>query len=58
MLASIGDKWEVRVGATNLTNELGLTEGNSRLTGAQSSGPINARPIFGRAVEASVLYRF
>jgi outer membrane receptor protein involved in Fe transport len=57
-LASIGDKWEVRVSATNLTNELGLTEGNSRLTGAQSSGPINARPIFGRAVEASLLYRF
>ncbi|MDB5906733.1 MAG: hypothetical protein JWP34_847, partial [Massilia sp.] len=25
--------------------------------GAQS-GPINARPIFGRAVEASLLYRF
>jgi iron complex outermembrane receptor protein len=57
-LATIGDKWEVRVSATNLTNELGLTEGNSRLTGAQSSGPINARPIFGRAVEASLLYRF
>jgi outer membrane receptor protein involved in Fe transport len=58
MLASIGDRWEVRVGATNLTNELGLTEGNSRLIDAQASGPINARPIFGRAVEASVLYRF
>lgn len=57
-LATIGDKWEVRVSATNLTNELGLTEGNSRLSGAQSSGPINARPIFGRAVEASLLYRF
>jgi outer membrane receptor protein involved in Fe transport len=57
-LASIGEHWEVRVAATNLTNELGLTEGNSRLTGAQSSGPINARPIFGRAVEASLLYRF
>jgi outer membrane receptor protein involved in Fe transport len=57
-LMSIGDKWEVRVAATNLTDELGLTEGNSRLTGAQSSGPINARPIFGRAVEASLLYRF
>jgi iron complex outermembrane receptor protein len=57
-LASIGENWEVRVSATNLTNELGLTEGNSRLTGAQSSGPINARPIFGRAVEASLLYRF
>jgi outer membrane receptor protein involved in Fe transport len=58
MLGSIGDKWEVRLSATNLTNELGLTEGNSRLAGAQSSGPINARPIFGRAVEASVMYRF
>jgi iron complex outermembrane receptor protein len=57
-LATIGDKWEVRISATNLTNELGLTEGNSRLTGAQASGPINARPIFGRAVEASLLYRF
>jgi hypothetical protein len=32
--------------AANLTNEIGLTEGNSRLVGA-SSGPINARPIFG-----------
>jgi iron complex outermembrane receptor protein len=58
ILATIGAKWEVRVAATNLTNELGLTEGNSRLTDAQGSGPINARPIFGRAVEASVLYRF
>jgi hypothetical protein len=48
----------LRLAGTNLGNELGLTEGNSRLTGAQSSGPINARPIFGRAVEASVLYRF
>lgn len=58
VLATIGDNWEVRVAGTNLTNELGLTEGNSRLTGAQSSGPINARPIFGRAVEASLMYRF
>ena len=58
ILASIGQHWEVRLAGTNLSNELGLTEGNSRLTGAQSSGPINARPIFGRAVEASLLYRF
>ncbi|RJG11427.1 TonB-dependent receptor [Massilia cavernae] len=58
ILATVGDHWEFRLAGTNLSNELGLTEGNSRLTGAQSSGPINARPIFGRAVEASVLYRF
>jgi iron complex outermembrane receptor protein len=57
-LATLGQNWEVRLSATNLTNELGLTEGNSRLTGAQSSGPINARPLFGRAVEASLMYRF
>lgn len=58
VLVSIGEHWEVRLAGTNLSNELGLTEGNSRLTGAQSSGPINARPIFGRAVEASLMYRF
>lgn len=58
ILASMGAHWELRLAGTNLGNELGLTEGNSRLTGAQSSGPINARPIFGRAVEASILYRF
>jgi hypothetical protein len=45
------------VSGTNMTNELGLTEGNSRLVGA-STGPINARPIFGRTWEASLTYRF
>ncbi|MFP5393708.1 MAG: TonB-dependent receptor domain-containing protein, partial [Gammaproteobacteria bacterium] len=58
ILASVGEHWEFRLAGTNLTNELGLTEGNSRLTGAQASGPINARPIFGRAIEISALYRF
>lgn len=57
ILAELSDKLEFRVSGSNLTNELGLTEGNSRLIGA-SSGPINARPIFGRAWEASVNYRF
>ena len=58
VLASMGQHWEFRLAGTNLSNELGLTEGNSRLTGAQSSGPINARPLFGRAIELSALYRF
>jgi outer membrane receptor protein involved in Fe transport len=57
ILAEISDKLEFRVSGSNLTNQLGLTEGNSRLIGA-SSGPINARPIFGRSWEASVNYRF
>ncbi|MYN38188.1 TonB-dependent receptor [Duganella sp. FT109W] len=57
VLFSLGDKIEVRLAGTNLNNELGLTEGNSRLT-TGGSGPINARPLFGRTWEASLLYRF
>lgn len=57
VLLQLGEKIEVRLAGTNLNNALGLTEGNSRLAGA-SSGPINARPLFGRAIEASLLYRF
>ena len=57
VLAAIGEKIELRVSATNVNNNIGLTEGNSRLT-TGGSGPINARPLFGRAIEASVLYRF
>jgi outer membrane receptor protein involved in Fe transport len=57
ILAELSDKLELRISGSNLNNTLGLTEGNSRLVGA-SSGPINARPLFGRAWEASLNYRF
>ncbi|WP_409567907.1 TonB-dependent receptor domain-containing protein [Rugamonas sp. DEMB1] len=57
VLASLGEKIELRLNASNVNNALGLTEGNSRLT-TGGSGPINARPLFGRSVEASLLYRF
>ena len=57
VLAAFGDKIELRLNASNVNNALGLTEGNSRLT-TGGSGPINARPLFGRSVEASLLYRF
>jgi outer membrane receptor protein involved in Fe transport len=56
-LFTIGEKIEIRVSGTNLNNELGLTEGNSRLA-TGNSGPINARPLFGRTWEASVMFRF
>lgn len=43
----------------NLTDTFGLTEGNTRILGAVlSSGPIIARPLFGRNVSMSVGYRF
>ena len=58
VLAELGNNLELRISATNVTDELGLTEGNSRLTSGNGTGPINARPLFGRAVEASLTYRF
>jgi iron complex outermembrane receptor protein len=58
IVANLGERVELRISGTNLTNELGLTEGNARVLGAGSGGVVFARPIFGRAVEASVLYRF
>ncbi|MFZ6691992.1 TonB-dependent receptor domain-containing protein [Undibacterium sp. SXout20W] len=57
ILAVVGDKLEFRLTGTNLNNTLGLTEGDSRVLGT-TSGVIMARPIFGRAIEASVTYRF
>lgn len=45
--------------ATNLTNTIGLTEGNPRATVAQASGEIfTARPILGRAVRFSTAVSF
>ena len=57
ILASIGEHIELRLTGNNLTNEFGLTEGNARILGG-GSGVVFGRPIFGRSVEASVMYRF
>lgn len=57
IMATLGEKIELRVAGSNLTNQLGLTEGNARIIGS-GGGVVFARPIFGRAVEASVMYRF
>lgn len=42
---------------TNVTNTLGLTEGNARIIGT-TDGSVIARSIFGRAFQLSALYRF
>ena len=46
----------------NLTNQIGLTEGNPRsgeLLSAQAGAPVFiARSIVGRTIKASVLYKF
>jgi len=42
----------------NLTDTIGLTEGNPRVVGTQGSGAIFARPIVGRSVRFSGTVRF
>lgn len=45
--------------AQNLTNSLGLTEGNPRIVGSINAAPTRmARPILGRSIVASVSYEF
>jgi len=59
LIANLGPHLEARLQGTNLTNELGLTEGNSRdLTAGISTGFEMARPIFGREVQARLKYYF
>jgi len=60
-LLEVGQKLEFRLTGTNLTNELGLTEGSAgRVVSTAGSIPYAtiARPLFGRAIELSVMYRF
>ena len=57
ILATIGEKIELRLTGNNLSNAFGLTEGNARILGG-GSGVVFGRPIFGRSIEASIMYRF
>lgn len=56
--ANVGYNWQVNLRGTNVTDELGLTESNSRIFGAASSGGgvLLARPIEGREVNLQVKY--
>jgi hypothetical protein len=47
----------LQVTANNLTNSLGLTEGNARIIGT-TGGSVIARSIFGRSFQATAVYRF
>ncbi len=53
--------WSFQLTADNVTDELGLTEGNPRTdlgAGAPVGSTFMARPLFGRTVQGSVSYRF
>ena len=61
-VAEIGQNFEVRLQGTNLTNQLGLTEGNARIALGSGSGIVTnfemARPIFGRWIILQLRYKF
>jgi iron complex outermembrane recepter protein len=59
VILSPSKRLRLQMVGTNLTNKLGLTEGNPRvdtLTGQGTSTAIYARPIFGRLFRASLTY--
>ena len=60
VVANVEENWELRLQGTNITNELGLTESNSRIFGsaAGAGGVILARPLEGREVNFQVKYKF
>ncbi|MGL4312446.1 MAG: TonB-dependent receptor, partial [Sphingomonas sp.] len=54
----LGKRLEFQISADNITNTLGLTEGNPRTIGSQGAGAILARPILGRSVLFSAAFKF
>ncbi|HEY5809115.1 MAG TPA: TonB-dependent receptor [Povalibacter sp.] len=56
--ASIGDNWQFAVRGTNVSDELGLTESNSRIFGvaAGTGGVLLARPMEGREISFQAKY--
>jgi hypothetical protein len=59
VIAAVGRNWELRVQGTNLTNELGLTEGTPRVGGTPAGGSvIYGRPLEGREVNIELKYKF
>jgi hypothetical protein len=59
IVGDFGEHMELRLQGTNLTDALGLTEGNSRsLTSGISTGFEMARPIFGRELQGQLKYYF
>ncbi|TAM98703.1 MAG: TonB-dependent receptor [Rhodanobacteraceae bacterium] len=60
IVVDYGANWQFRLQGTNLTNAIGLTEGNARITGSSAGigGVLMARPLTGREVYVQAKYRF
>ncbi len=60
VVANYGKNWQFRLQGTNLTNEIGLTEGNARVAGVPTGpgGVLLARSIEGREINLQAKYQF
>jgi hypothetical protein len=59
IVARVGDNWEFRLLGSNLTNQLGLTEGNARVEGNAVQNDVGfGRSIVGREVNIQAKYKF
>jgi iron complex outermembrane receptor protein len=60
VMIGVGRSWTFQVVADNLTDQVGLTEGNPRTdVGAGGIGAVYmARPLFGRSFSGSVTFRY
>ena len=61
LFTKLGERLEFQFRVANITNEVGLTEGNGRvdqLGGQGSADAIYARPLFGRDYTASLTWRW
>ena len=58
--ASVHENWQFALRGTNVSNELGLTESNSRIFGAAAGtgGVLLARPVEGREISFQAMYRW
>jgi hypothetical protein len=55
--ARIGDNWELRLLGSNLTNQIGLTEGNARFGGNTVQNSVGfGRSILGREINLTAKY--
>ncbi len=55
----VGEQWEFTLNGRNVTDEIGLTEGNARVIGnATSGGVFMGRPIEGASYQVSAIYRW
>jgi hypothetical protein len=56
----VNEHWQLDLRGTNLTDELGLTESNSRIFGAAAGtgGVLLARPLEGSEISLQAKYRW